>query len=178
MKVDVLPAGPSLLAAGEIVWPAGARMSLTGMRLALATGNTFQVESGLSIRVAPLPVIAVLKMVSYLDRPAERERDLHDIAYILENHVPPDDDRRFDPAVVDAAVPFEVASAYLLGHDLGSLLNDVERQAVDAFVARVRDAGHPAATQAMMTRLGPPSWNQDPDQLLARVDAFMEGLGK
>jgi hypothetical protein len=33
-------------------------MNLTGMRLALATGNTLEIESGLSIRVAPVPVIA------------------------------------------------------------------------------------------------------------------------
>ena len=178
VKVDVLPAGPSLLAAGEIVWPAGARMNLTGIRLALATGNTLEVESGLSIRVAPVPVIAVLKMVSYLDRPAERERDLQDIAYILENHVPPDNDRRFAPAVVDAGVPYENASAYLLGHDLRNLVNDRERKAVDDFVARTRDERHPSATQGKMARSGPPSWNHDPDELLARIDAFMEGLGK
>jgi predicted nucleotidyltransferase len=178
VKVDVLPAGPSLLAAGEILWPVtGARMNLTGMRLALETGNTLEVDAGLSIRVAPVPVIAVLKMISYLDRPAERERDLHDLAYILENHVPPDDDRRFAPEVLDAEVSYEHASAYLLGRDLRGLVNDRERKAVDDFVARVRDERHPSATQARMARLGPSSWNQDPDELLVRIDAFVEGLG-
>jgi predicted nucleotidyltransferase len=179
VKVDVLPAGPSLLAAGEVIWPAtGARMNLTGMRLALATGNTFVVESGLSVRVAPVPVIAVLKMVSYLDRPPERERDLEDLAYILENHVPPEDDRRFASEVIGAGVRYEHASAFLLGHDLKGLVNARERKAVDEFVARVHDERHPSATQARMARLGPPSWNQDPDELLARIGAFMEGLGK
>jgi predicted nucleotidyltransferase len=177
VKVDVLPAGPSLMAAGEIVWPGtGARMNLTGMRLALATDNTFEVEAGLSIRVAPVPVIAVLKMISYLDRPADRERDLQDLALILENHVPAGDDRRFAPEVLDAGIPFEHASAYLLGHDLSELVNERERRAVDDFLARARDAGHPSATQARMARLGPSSWNQDPDELLARIDAFMQGF--
>lgn len=178
VKVDVLPAGPSLLAAGEIIWPGtGARMNLTGMRLALERGITFEVEPGLSIPVAPVAVIAVLKMISYLDRPAERERDLHDLAQILENHVPPDDDRRFAPELLDAAVPYEHASAYLLGHDLRQLVNDSERKAVDDFVARVRDERHPSATQGRMARLGPSSWNKDPDELLARIEVFMLGLG-
>ena len=80
IKVDVLPAGPSLLAAGEIIWPGtGARMNLTGLRLALETGMMFEVESRLSIPIAPVEVIAVLKMISYLDRPGARERDLHDL---------------------------------------------------------------------------------------------------
>ena len=62
VKVDVLPAGPSLLAAGEIIWPGtGARMNLTGMRLALERGITFEVEPGLSIPVAPVAVIALLR---------------------------------------------------------------------------------------------------------------------
>jgi predicted nucleotidyltransferase len=177
VKVDVVPAGPSLLAAGEIIWPGtGARMNLTGMRLALATGNKFAVEPGCSIFVAPVVVIAVLKMISYLDRPAERERDLHDLAYVLESHASPDDDRRFAAEVLDAGVPYEHASAYLLGHDLRQLVNDTERRAVDDFIARVRDERHPSGTQARMARLGPVSWNQDPDELLARIEAFMAGL--
>jgi predicted nucleotidyltransferase len=177
VKVDVLPAGPSLLEAGEIIWPGtGFRMNLTGMRLALDTGNTVEVEPGLSIRVAPLPVVAVLKMISYLDRPAERERDLHDLAHILEKHVPPEDDRRFAPEVLNAAVPYEHASAYLLGHDLKGLVNGRERQAVDDFIARTRDERDPLATQGRMARLGPSSWNQDADELMARIDAFVEGF--
>lgn len=179
IKVDVLPAGPSLLAAGEVIWPGtGARMNLTGLRLALERGIAFEVEPGLSIPVAPVAVIAVLKMISYLDRPAERERDLHDLAYILEDHVSPDNERRFAAEVLDAGVGFEHASAYLLGHDLRRLVNDSERKGVDDFVARVRDERHPSATQARMAWLGPSSWNQDPDELLARVEAFVLGFGE
>jgi len=152
-------------------------MNLTGMRLALERGIAFEVEPGLAIPVAPVAVIAVLKMISYLDRPAERERDLHDLAHILENHVPPENDRRFAPEVLDAGVPYEHVSAYLLGYDLRELVNDTERKAVAEFVARVRDVKHPSATQGRMARLGPSSWNQDPDELLARIEAFMLGFG-
>jgi len=152
-------------------------MNLTGMRLALERAITFEVEPELSIAVAPVAVIAVLKMISYMDRPAQRERDLHDLAHILENHVPPDEERRFAPDVLDAAVAYEHASAYLLGRDLRQMVNDTERKGVDDFVARVRDERHPSATQARMARLGPRSWNQDPDELSARVEAFVLGFG-
>jgi len=83
----------------------------------------------LSIPVAPVAVIAVLKMIAYLDRPGERERDLHDLAYILENHVSPDDERRFADDVLDAGIPYERAGAYLLVHDLRQLVSDTERTA-------------------------------------------------
>ena len=36
-----------------------------------------------TLRVAPIPVLAILKIVAYQDRPQERERDLADLAYIL-----------------------------------------------------------------------------------------------
>jgi len=179
IKVDVLPAGRSLLAAGELIWPGtGTRMNLTGLRLALDEAIAFEVEPGLSIPVAPVAVIAVLKMISYLDRPEERERDLHDLAHILEDHVAPDNERRFTPEVLDAGVRFEHASAYLLGHDLRGLVNSAERKGVQDFLARVRDERHPSATQGKMARLGPFSWNQDPDELLARVEAFVLGFDR
>jgi predicted nucleotidyltransferase len=178
VKVDVLPAGPSLLAAGEVIWPGtGARMNLAGLRLALEGAIMFEVQPGLSIAVAPVPVIAVLKMVSYLDRPTERERDLHDLAYILEDHVPPDDERRFTPEVLAAGVDFEHASAFVLGIDVRRLVNHAERQKVGEFLTRVRDERDPSATQGKMARLGPVSWNQDPEQLLARVEAFARAFG-
>ena len=151
-------------------------MNLVGLRLALESGVAFEVEPGLSILVAPVAVIAVLKMISYLDRPADRERDLHDLAYILEGHVSVEDERRFAPEVLDARVAFEHSSAYLLGRDLREIVNRVERKAIEGFVARVRDERDPSATQGKMARLGPSSWDQDPDELLARIDAFVLGF--
>jgi predicted nucleotidyltransferase len=152
-------------------------MNLTGLRLALETSHTLEIQPGFSIPVAPVPVIAVLKMISYLDRPAERERDLHDLAHILEGHVSADNQRRFAQEVVDAQVPYEHASAFLLGLDLQQLLNENERKGVEAFIARVRDERHPSGAQAKMARLAPQAWDQDPDELLRRVNAFMLGLG-
>ena len=96
-------------------------------------------------------------MISYMDRPAQRERDLNDLAHILENHVPPDDEHRFAPEILDAEVSYEHTGAYLLGLDVRRLANDAERRGVDDFVARVRDEQHPSATQALMSRLGPRS---------------------
>jgi predicted nucleotidyltransferase len=178
VRVDVLPAGPSYLAAGEIVWPGtGARMNLTGIRLALKTGRPVEVEPGFRIPMAPVHVLALLKMISYLDRPAERERDLHDLAHILEGYVPPDDERRFALEVLDVDVPYEHASAFLLGYDLAGIVNDGERRAVDEFLSRVRNEQHPSAVQARMASLGPAAWNRDPDELVLRIEAFTMGLG-
>jgi len=75
-RVDLLPAGPKLLEAGTITWAGGQVMSLAGMGLAFAHAESHALSDHRAALVAPPPVLAILKMVSYADRPFERERDL------------------------------------------------------------------------------------------------------
>jgi predicted nucleotidyltransferase len=122
VKVDLIPAGPELLAAGEVIWSrSGCRMSLLGFRLAFERAVPYEAVAGFSIAVAPLPVIALLKMSAYLDRPYDRERDLQDLGYLLEEYLGVDDQRRYDAKVIDAGVEYDHISAYLLGQDLSGL---------------------------------------------------------
>jgi hypothetical protein len=89
--VDIIPAGSDLLRKGAVEWPrTGHRMSLLGLRLAFERGVPVAVAPDLSIKVAPVPVLTVLKIVAYEDRPTERERDLADLAYILTEYEPED----------------------------------------------------------------------------------------
>jgi predicted nucleotidyltransferase len=177
IKVDVLPAADELLKVGAVEWPeSGTRMSLVGFRLALERAVPLEVAPGVSVPVAPVAVIGLLKMVAYLDRPHERERDLEDLAFLLEEYAADDDERRYSPEVISAGLRFETASAFLLGHDLGELVDSRERECVERFVKLLMDETDPSATQGRMARLGPPSWECDADTLLARVDALRLGL--
>jgi hypothetical protein len=96
---------------------------------------------------------------------------------MLESRVPADSERLFEQQVVDAGVSYEHASAHLLGHDLRQLVNEGERKGVEDLIGRVRDPRHPCAAQGKMCRLGPRAWDEDPDELLERIDAFMLGFG-
>ncbi len=122
VKVDILPAGPNLRRAGILRWPrSGNEMSLLGQRLAFEQARDVQVASGLSIRVAPVPVVCVLKMVAYQDQPQARTRDLEDLAHIFHDYVAADDQRRYSDEVPETGIEFEVVSAFLLGRDIGAL---------------------------------------------------------
>ena len=179
IRVDVLPATEELLAAGVVEWPeSGTRMSLIGFRLAFEKAVPLEVDAGVFVPVPPAAVIALLKMVAYLDRPHERERDLEDLAFLLEEYTSEDDERRYSPDVIRAGFRFETASAFLLGCDLGDLVWSREREYVEQFILRVRDENDQSVTQGRMARLGPPSWHRDPDELLARIDAFRAGLAR
>lgn len=63
--VDLLPAGPEILNAGEITWPgSGRRMNMTGFRLVLDWNVPIAIDSGEPLRVAPVPAIVLLKMAA------------------------------------------------------------------------------------------------------------------
>ncbi len=173
VKVDLLPVGPEQLARRELVWPSGFKMNLTGFRLVFSEAVPLDLAPGLQIQVAPLPVIALLKMVAWLDRPAERQRDLADLAHLLDEFVDPHDDAFFGPEVTEQQVDYEQVSAYLLGREVGKLVDDDERALVERFIERLlTDEG----LRALMARLGPRSWDGDAVALVPRVEAFRRGF--
>ena len=77
-QVDLVPAGAALVAQGYVEWPSGARMSLAGFDLAFAHA-TRELAGSTAVLVPPAPVIALLKMRAWLDRPHIREKDLADM---------------------------------------------------------------------------------------------------
>ena len=178
VAVDIVPASPDAMARGYLEWPkTGFRMSLVGMRLAFERGVDLSVEPDLTVRVIPLHVVAVLKIVAYIDRPGAREKDLGDLAHVLHGYVGPDSERRYSSEVPDDLTEFDDIAPYLLGRDVGSVVNVAERSWVSDFVARVRD---PARGTSLLSRLalrGPLAW-RNPDAVLQRILAFERGLGR
>jgi predicted nucleotidyltransferase len=175
IRVDIIPGGPGLLEAGELVWPeSGFRMSLVGFRLVFEHAKPFRVDDTLTIRVAPMPVLAVLKMVSFADRPSERERDLEDLAYLLEGYLEEDEKRRYSPEIIERGLSFEETNAFLLGVDIAALVNSSERKVVTSFFARLQTEDD--ATAARMLRLGPDLWKMNPQMLIRQAKAFEQGF--
>jgi predicted nucleotidyltransferase len=179
VRVDIVPADADLLRKGELVWPkSGQRMSLVGFRLAFNQSVPLPAAPDLSVRVAPTPVVLLLKMVAYLDRPGERERDLEDIGYILEEFVggaPPD---RFSDEVLERGLAYEEVSPFLLGRKVSAIINHAEREVVVRFLGAIEDENNPTGAQALMVRLGPPAWRRDPAELLRRLDALKRGFAE
>jgi len=177
VEVDILPAGPGLLAAGKLTWPDGTEMNLTGFRLAFEQSVKLDVAPGISIDVAPVPVLALLKMVAYLERPLQRERDLRDIALILDEWPPEDDDERYADQVLRLGLTYEQIGPYLLGERLARMTGAVEQDLVRRFLTKANDEDDPHQMQQHMIAVGPPHWGRQPIELLMRLDALARGLG-
>jgi predicted nucleotidyltransferase len=176
IAVDIVPASDDALARGHIEWPrSGFRMSLLGMRLAFEHAMALSVAADLEVRVAPIHVISVLKMVAYLDRPDVRAKDLGDLAHIMYGYLGDDSDRRFSVEVPDDLTEYEDVAPYLLGRDVGAVVDPEERRRISAFVNTIDDEARGPGLLARISILGPPAW-RDPDAVLERIRAFRRGM--
>lgn len=122
------------------------------------------------IAVATVPVIVLLKMAAFGDRPFERERDLTDIGHILERYLEKDD-RCFGEAALEARVDFAHVSAFLCGQDVGAIVQTAaHRELIERFLEFV-SSGSTHFYQWL--RLGP---LHEEEALTDRMLAFTLGL--
>lgn len=173
LQVDLLAVGPTALSKGERIFSeTGSIMNVTGFDLALDSSISHEVVFG--ILVALPSVVVLLKMAAFLDRPGERERDLEDIAFVLQHYLPEDDLRRFEAPLTESGLTFELQSAYALAHDLKALVTDVHRQLVSGFLAHLKGShGQYFAIMARHVFPGPEDRSETLEQLL---DAFICGF--
>ena len=140
-RVDVLPVGPKARQRREIVWPrAETRMRVVGYDHVFHDAVERELAPDLVLRVVPLPVLALLKIVSYSDDPHARQKDLRDLVALMRSYEE-DGERRFSDEVLDVGVDYQESGAYLLGRDLRALCTgEDEEDAVDRFLERVCNA--------------------------------------
>lgn len=140
VRVDLLPLGPRARAERRIVWPrAETVMRVVGSDRIFSQAVSRELASGFSARVAPLSVLALLKLAAYLDAPGMREKDLGDVLLMLDEYGE-DGDRRFGDDILEAGVDYETAGAFLLGQDLQAVCATAEEQElVRTFLRRVTE---------------------------------------
>jgi predicted nucleotidyltransferase len=174
--VDVVPSEPSLVSQGGFTWPdGGAHMNLVGFRLAFADAVSVELASGFVVRVASLRSLVVLKIAAYLDRPRERDNDLADIAHIMFEYVGSAADERWSDEVVNLGMDFEDVSPFVLGKQLGPLVDSAERRWVQKFFATIEDPQDRHSTLPRMSGHAPAAW-KDPARLRLRLLAFRRGF--
>jgi len=141
VRVDVLPTGADGHATGDLEWPGEDRaLSRLGMRLAVDHAVEVPMAFDLSVMVASLPTLCILKMIAFLDRPHERQRDLVDLARVLAIY-PRETARRFEhEEVFRLGLDYDQSGAFVLGCEIRSLgLNADEERSVAEFLALIED---------------------------------------
>jgi predicted nucleotidyltransferase len=167
--VDVLPVGAEIKARGHIEWDSGHRMSVIGFDLAFAHAAEEDVTGGddeLTVRVPSAPALAFLKMQAWLDRPAERTKDIADLGHLLDSYIGRDDELRWDDDIAGLELDYEDVSPFVLGRDLGAIVETSHREHVEEFLAKI--------TAAKLTAYGPWVLVEQADRALGAFRAGFE----
>lgn len=172
-QLDLVPGGPELLRQGHVDWPSGYRMRLIGLEHAFARAVGLAIPGGV-LRVADLASLALLKMVAFQDRPADRERDLIDLAFVMEGYIGDDDDRRWEAPATTEQLPVELVAPYLLGFDMAGFATERDRQVISRFLALALDENDSLLER--MRRRAPISWRSSDDAAGQRIIAFQRGF--
>lgn len=122
--LDVIPFRGVEHAQHTIAWPPEMKilMNVVGYEEALATAVIVQIEPGLSVRVASLPGLALLKFIAWIDRGHGNSRDALDLLTLFRRY--PDagnQDRLYgaDAATLEAVdFDLDLAGPRLLGQDV------------------------------------------------------------
>lgn len=123
--VDLVPCGP--VAEDDVVfWPPerSHRMDVRGFELAMSDAVDVTIDEGLSIKIAPLPVLALLKLVSWWDRSHGNQKDAEDLITLLRNFADTDGatlleaEANFD--LYDLEDDHDLRGAHLLGRVVAS----------------------------------------------------------
>ncbi len=143
------------------------------LRAALASAPTVKLAPGLEVHVPLVPVLLMLKLVAYVDRPLERARDLHDMAVCLTRYVDDVDERRFTSAMSTLDLHVDAQGPYLLGQDLRGHAGDAERDVLDRFFTLAKDSsGNHLTFEKIAKHLAP-----RPLPLVREMlDAFEQGV--
>jgi len=143
-RIDLLPIGEQARRTGYVTWPkAEMRMSVVGFEHVFAEAAEKELAPETAIKVAPLHVLALLKIVAYMDDPHRRSKDLEDLGRLMEQYEL-DGERRFGEEVFEAGADFESAGAFLLGLDVGRLCTGSEAKIVGNLIAVLQDDSQPA----------------------------------
>lgn len=173
--IDLLPAGPKLREAKKLIWPQSQfAMSLVGFDHVFAKAETVKVNDSLTVNVAPAAVIALLKIVAFLDRPYERQRDLDDLRGILSLYEE-GSDRLFSDQVQAAKLSdFSLTNAFLLGIDLHALCTGEEAAVVETFFASVSNEAD--ALWMLFVRAGRQLADRDEEASRLQLATFAQGF--
>ncbi len=153
----------------------GAALSLVGFDLAFSEGNVIQVTPATEVLVPPLPVLVLLKMIAWMDRPHDRTKDLGDIAHIWDNALS-DDDRWAESSPwldADLDLDYDNQGAFFVGWNLGQVAGPGHVHWAKRFLDQVRDEDSSAFAQFVRAA----RYAGNPEvKLRGRLSAFELGI--
>jgi len=129
-QLDIVPFGNIMKEDDRIFWPPDESMAMSVLGFAEVKNSTKQVviDENLTIEVASLDGIFILKLNAWGDRHVEHNRDADDMGFILNNYLIINEERAAtehynDIYLMDDFNP-KISGAKLLGMDMAKIIGD------------------------------------------------------
>lgn len=130
LEIDIVPFGPIERSDRTIEWPPDGEqtMSLFGFREAVEAHILVRLPEGQEVAIVSLPGLTLLKFAAWRDRRLVHPgKDAHDLRLILSHYLDAGNAERlhaeFSYLLEDAQFDYELSGAFILGHDVGRLLD-------------------------------------------------------
>ncbi|WP_333990567.1 nucleotidyl transferase AbiEii/AbiGii toxin family protein [Burkholderia orbicola] len=179
-ELDLVPFGPLETPPGEIAWPPGGDfvLNVLGFQEAVDTALAVSIGAGITVPVASLPALALLKLLAWKDRRARQNSDAYDLLFLLTHfHDAGNRERIWDVApdlIEQHGFQPELAAAALLARDAKQIASPHTHDAIRALLSD--DATYAMLGQDLQARafaLLPGEFNDDAERYL---DAFRGGF--
>ena len=129
LPVDIVPFGGVAEKGDLIAWPpdGSIKMSVTGFRECFRHAVEVKISDKpkLSVNVVSLAGLAILKLISWDENSARRQKDASDLVFIIRNYLDAGNLERLfeeEPDIVDSDdYDYELGSARLLGRDISKI---------------------------------------------------------
>lgn len=178
IPVDLVPFGALGGKHEEIRWPPDMAivMNVAGFADALASALSVEIGPNMSVQIASLPAIAVLKLFAWFDRHRTTSKDATDLTALMRLYNEIDQERVYTvPAAVLEGVDYdiELGGAWLLGNDARKLTLLPTTDKLTAMLS------NPARTDGLIGDMARTLLTrEDPDGYAAKLlDQFKKGFG-
>jgi len=183
LPIDIVPFGGVAEKSDLIEWPPDGsfKMSVTGFRECFQHAVQVKISDKpkLSVNVVSLAGLAILKLISWDENSARRQKDASDLVFIIRNYLDAGNlDRLFEeaPDIVDSSdYHYEAGSARLLGRDISKIAYTSTLAKLIQILKRESQGkrGHRIAMDVLQSnRFAEESY----EEVSALIDALLKGL--
>lgn len=178
-SLDIVPFGGVENSDRDIIWPPdnSTIMSLIGFKEAFENSVLIELASNMFVRVASLAGLVLLKLHALFGRPY-LSKDVSDILFIILNYIDAGNAERFYDEHADLIIDdfdYEIASARLLGRDVGALINKEHR---NELLQRIDEGFQSSTNGAFISAVNESYFRYEDnyEQSMRLIDSFRNGI--
>jgi predicted nucleotidyltransferase len=181
--IDILPLGPITDKDKKISWPPEHEiiMSMVGFEEAYEYSITFRLSSDpeLDIKLASLPGLAIMKLISWKEKYPNRRRDAEDLLFIMNKYEEAGNSERLYeedlPLLQEEGFDTKLAGTRLLGRDMTKISDPRTVQIIKGILdAETEEMGQYKLIRDMIMEAGIPDLRFD--EILAQLGKLKQGL--